>query len=57
MIILSNSIQTLSRLYKDTPLASDEIVTGSVQTYMSNSVITDSTSAATAFATGKCTTI
>ena len=52
----SNSIQTLSRWYKGAPLASDEIVTGSVQTYMANSVITGSAAAATAFATGEKTT-
>jgi alkaline phosphatase len=52
----SQSVQTLARWYKGQPLAVDGILVGSVKTYMSNSVITDSASAATAFASGHKTT-
>jgi alkaline phosphatase len=48
----SQSIQTITRLYTGKPLNVDEIVTGTVSTWMSDSVITDSAPAATAFATG-----
>ncbi len=48
----SQSIQTLARWYKGAPLTLDEMVSGTVATYMSNSIITDSAPAATAFATG-----
>jgi len=59
----SQSIQTLSRWYKqhvledDEPLTLDGMVSGMVQTYMANSVITGSAAAATAFATGYKTTV
>jgi alkaline phosphatase len=53
------SVQTLARWYKGQglwethgPLAVDQISTGTVSTYMADSVITDSAPAATAFATG-----
>ncbi len=52
----SQSVQTLARWYKGGPLTLDEMVGGTVATYMSNSVITDSSAAATAFATGYKTT-
>jgi alkaline phosphatase len=52
----STSIQTLARWYKGEPLAIDPHATGSMATYMSNSVITGSAAAATAFATGTKTT-
>jgi alkaline phosphatase len=53
----SASIQTLSRLVKGAPLNVDKLTTGAVQTYMTNSVITGSAAAATAFATGHKTTV
>jgi alkaline phosphatase len=43
---------TLARWYKGAPLALDEIRTGAVKTHSSDSVITDSAPAATAYATG-----
>ncbi|SKA98998.1 alkaline phosphatase [Caloramator quimbayensis] len=43
---------TLSRWYKGSNLAMDEIVTGLIRTYGADSVITDSAPAATAFACG-----
>jgi alkaline phosphatase len=51
------NIQTLARWYKGAPLAIDDMISGSVSTYMSNSVITGSAAAATAFATGHKTTV
>lgn len=48
----SQDIQTLARWYSGEDLQLDSMVTGMVKTYMSDSVITDSASAATAFATG-----
>ena len=48
----SQSIETLSRWYKGSPLNVDSIVTGTVETWMANSIITDSAPASTAFATG-----
>jgi alkaline phosphatase len=48
----SLSTQTLARWYKGSALNLDGIITGSVSTYMTDSVITDSAPAATAFATG-----
>ncbi len=48
----SQSIQTLSRWYKDAMLAVDGIQVGAVKHEMADSVITDSAAAATAFATG-----
>jgi alkaline phosphatase len=48
----SYSIETLARWYKGEPLAVDEMVVGSVSTWMANSVITDSAPAATSIATG-----
>lgn len=52
----SQSVQTLARWYSGNPLVLDEMVTGTVSTYSTDSVITDSSSAATAFATGYKTT-
>ena len=43
---------TVSRWYKGSPLAMEEIVVGAVRTYSSESLITDSAPAATAYATG-----
>ena len=43
---------TVSRWYKGSPLALEEIVVGAVRTYSSESLITDSAPAATAYATG-----
>ncbi|MGD6934932.1 MAG: alkaline phosphatase [Candidatus Bathyarchaeia archaeon] len=48
----SQSIETLARWYKGESLNVDGIITGSVETWMANSVITDSAPASTAFATG-----
>lgn len=48
----SSTHTTLARWYKGAPLALDEMVTGGVRTYCADSIITDSASAATAFATG-----
>ncbi|SIQ70005.1 alkaline phosphatase [Bacillus cereus] len=48
----SSSATTLARLYKEKPLALDEMVTGGVRTYSAESAITDSAPAATALATG-----
>jgi alkaline phosphatase len=45
-------IQTLARWVKGEPLAIDSLISGSVATWIADSVITDSASAATAFATG-----
>jgi alkaline phosphatase len=52
----SQSVQTLARWYSGKPLQLDGMVAGTVSTYSSDSVITDSSSAATAFATGYKTT-
>ncbi|MFZ2497224.1 alkaline phosphatase [Methanosarcina sp.] len=52
----SQSVQTLARWYSGNPLMLDEMVAGTVSTYSADSVITDSSSAATAFATGYKTT-
>jgi alkaline phosphatase len=43
---------TLTRWYKGAPLALDSILVGGLRTYSSESIITDSAPAATAFATG-----
>jgi alkaline phosphatase len=48
----SQSIVTAARWYNGEPLNLDSIQTGVVSTYMADSIITDSASAATAFATG-----
>jgi alkaline phosphatase len=52
----SQSVETLARWYSGKPLQLDEMVAGTVSTYSTDSVITDSSSAATAFATGYKTT-
>jgi len=52
----SQSVQTLARWYGGESLQLDEMVAGTVSTYSADSVITDSSSAATAFATGFKTT-
>jgi alkaline phosphatase len=52
----SQSVETLARWYSGKPLELDNIVTGTVSTYSTDSVITDSSSAATAFASGYKTT-
>ncbi|MBK1692958.1 alkaline phosphatase [Ectothiorhodospira mobilis] len=52
----SQSVVKLARLYRDAPLAVDDILTGMVDTTMANSVITGSAAAGTAFATGYRTT-
>ena len=39
-------------MYKGTPLNVDPIISGTVETWMANSIITDSAPASTAFATG-----
>ncbi|WP_319506081.1 alkaline phosphatase [uncultured Methanolobus sp.] len=48
----SQSVQTLARWYSGDELQLDSMVSGMVSTYMADSIITDSASAATAFATG-----
>ncbi len=48
----SSEQYTLARWFQGEPLALDEILTGGVQTYISDSVIADSAPASTAFATG-----
>lgn len=48
----SSTATTLARWYKGSNLALDEMVTGGFRTYSSESAITDSAPAATAFATG-----
>ncbi|MED0965613.1 alkaline phosphatase [Bacillus paramycoides] len=48
----SSSVTTLARWYKGAPLALDQIVSGGVRTYSTESAITDSAPAATALATG-----
>jgi alkaline phosphatase len=52
----SQSVETLARWYSGKPLELDNMIAGMVSTYSSDSVITDSSSAATAFATGYKTT-
>ncbi len=52
----SQSVQTLARWYSGKPLQVDEMMAGTISTYSTDSVITDSSSAATAFATGYKTT-
>ncbi|HWR25605.1 MAG TPA: alkaline phosphatase [Methanosarcina sp.] len=52
----SQSIQTLARWYDGNPLELDGMLAGTIATYSTDSVITDSSSAATAFATGYKTT-
>jgi alkaline phosphatase len=52
----SQSVETLARWYSGKPLELDNMIAGTVSTYSSDSVITDSSSAATAFATGYKTT-
>ncbi len=52
----SQSVETLARWYSGKPFKLDNIVTGTVSTYSTDSVITDSSSAATAFASGYKTT-
>ena len=46
------TVQTVARWYKDSDLMVDSMMTGSVKTWMSNSIIPGSAAAATAFATG-----
>ncbi|MET3696772.1 alkaline phosphatase [Bacillus oleivorans] len=53
----NSSAVTLSRWYKGSSLALDEMVVGGVRTYSLRSVITDSASAATAMATGHKTIV
>jgi alkaline phosphatase len=48
----SQSIETIARWYKGSDLNVDSMVSGTVATWMANSVITDSAPASTAFATG-----
>jgi alkaline phosphatase len=52
----SQSVETLSRWYSGQPLEVDNLVTGTVSTYSEDSVITDSSAASCAFATGYKTT-
>ncbi|MDQ1253852.1 MAG: alkaline phosphatase [Euryarchaeota archaeon] len=52
----SQSEETLARWYSGKPLELDNLVTGTVSTYSTDSVITDSSAAVTAFATGYKTT-
>ncbi|WP_048137877.1 MULTISPECIES: alkaline phosphatase [unclassified Methanosarcina] len=52
----SQSVQTLARWYSGKPLQLDEMMVGAVSTYSADSVITDSSAAATALATGHKTT-
>ncbi len=53
----SNSLQTLARWKKGEALTLDSMLVGAVKTYMTNSIITGSAAAVTAFATGKKTTV
>ncbi|MGM7721352.1 alkaline phosphatase [Metabacillus sp. Hm71] len=48
----SSTATTLTRWYKGSPLAMDQIVSGGVRTYSAESAITDSAPAGTALATG-----
>ncbi len=52
----SMSIETFARLFKGSDINLDSLHTGSVRTFAANSIITDSSAAATAFATGHKTT-
>jgi alkaline phosphatase len=52
----SQSVETLARWYSGQPLELDNMLSGTVSTYSTDSVITDSSAAATAFATGYKTT-
>jgi alkaline phosphatase len=52
----SQSIETIARWYKGSDLNVDSMVSGTVATWMANSVITDSAPASTAFATGQKST-
>ena len=52
----SQSLQTLARWYKGGALNLDGLNSGTVKTFMANSIITGSAAAATAFATGHKTT-
>jgi alkaline phosphatase len=53
----AQTVATLARWWNDEPLNVDGDFAGAVRTYMSNSVITGSAAAATAFATGYKTTV
>jgi len=48
----SSEQYTFARWYKGEPLSFDEMLTGSVKTYIADSVVADSAPAASAFATG-----
>ncbi|MFW6123028.1 MAG: alkaline phosphatase [Thermodesulfobacteriota bacterium] len=48
----SSEQYTLARWFKGAPLALDQILVGAVKTYVADSVVADSASASTAFATG-----
>jgi alkaline phosphatase len=48
----AQSVETIARWYKNSSLTVDSMVSGTVETWMANSVITDSAPASTAFATG-----
>jgi alkaline phosphatase len=52
----SQSVETLSRWYSGQPLEVDDMATGTVSTYATDSVVTDSSVALIAFATGYKTT-
>ncbi len=52
----SMSIETFARLYKGSDINLDKLHAGSVRTFSANSIITDSSAAATAFASGHKTT-
>jgi len=52
----SQSVQTLAQWYSGKTLQVDEMMAGTISTYSADSVITDSSSAATAFSTGYKTT-
>ena len=53
----AKTVSTLARWWTGESLALDDMLSGAVRTYMSNSVITGSAAAATAFATGYKTTV
>lgn len=53
----NQNIQTAARWYKGEQLTLDSMVSGTVSTYMANSIITGSAAAGTAFATGHKTTV
>ena len=48
----SQSVETLARWYSGQPLEVDDMATGTVSTYATDSVVTDSSVALIAFATG-----